>query len=389
MNLLAPHLVYPPRHGADLYVERLARHVSQVRGQSLLLGSRELLTYCEGQLVSQQPYANEFRSKSVAALRVLIRQSNYYVEKFLTPAFSARAAQMLGQFPDSVVVCSYLATASLLPGLAWDGPSITLTHNDEVAWFLHQVHSFANPLQKAVAWSSARWVKRFLRQHSAKLTLAHIAEADHAAYDAYLPGHPFLLVPAGVDVAPLAPLPVPDGKIRLVFAGSLSTRMNYDALRFFSDHFWDLLHTHLPSMTMTVLGSAPSPSVRTLCRTAGWDLIPDLPDAEFKAALSRADFSVLPFSYTTGAKLKLLTSLAVGVPVLATTNMDILPGQRFPPNFYADTPDAWLAHLRQFSAQGPDHAARQACHQYALRYSWESIARTMVADYQRQTQQSQ
>lgn len=379
MIFLAPHLVYPPRHGADIYVERLARHLSQFRGQTHLLGASELLIYHEGNLVDQQPYPGGFRAKSSAALRTLARGSHYYVEKFLTPAFRTRAAHLLTQHPTNPVICSYLATASLLQDLPWRGASLTLTQNDEIAWFSHQVRSFKNPLQKAVAWLSARWVKKFLRQHGATLTLAHITEADQAAYETYCPGHRSLLVPAGVDIAPLLPLTLPDGTIRLVFAGSLSMRMNADALQFFKDRFWPVLST-LPGIEMTVMGSAPLPEIRALCLASGWQLLPDLPDDAFRAALSRAHFSVLPFPYTTGAKLKLLTSLAAGVPVLATPNMNILPGQNFSPNLYADDPQAWQNHLQRY-AQGVDEPTRAACYRYASQYSWEAIARKLSQDF--------
>jgi len=377
MIILAPHLVYPVRHGGDVYVERLARHLSQFSGVCRLLGASELLLYRGGHLIERQPYPNAFRSKPAAALRVLARGSHYYVEKFLTPAFRLRVAQLLSQYPKSLVIASYLATASLLQDLRWAGPSLILTHNDEVAWFLHQARSFKNPLQQAVARSSARWVKKFLRQQGGALTLAHITEADQAAYQSYLPGHRSVLVPAGVDVLPLLPPPEPDGKLRLAFAGSLAMRMNYDALQFFRGRYWQVLSANLPGLEMTVLGSAPLREVQSLCRTAGWRILPDLPDDEFRAALSRARFSVLPFPYTTGAKLKLLTSLAAGVPVLATTNMNLLPGQQFPPNLYADEPLAWLNHLQGYAGQRRDETERVACHRFASQYSWESIAQTL------------
>lgn len=382
MIFLAPHLIYPPRHGGDIYVERLACHISQFCGETHLLGANDLLTYRNGQLIKQQYYSRGFRSKTVAALRVLAYGSHYYIEKFITPDFKSLTAQLLAEHPSESIVCSYLATTSLLQSLNWQGKSMTLTQNDEITWFEHQFNTLKNPLERMVARLSERWILNFLRKQGMKLTLAHITLEDCLSYENYLPGHQSLIIPAGVDVAPLMPVTENDGKIHLTFAGSLSTHMNHDALQFFRDYFWDLFTTQLPNLEMTVLGSAPSPRVEKLCRKSGWLLLPNLPDKEFRAALTQADFSVLPFPYTTGAKLKLLTSLAAGVPVLATTNMNILPGQNFTPNLYSDEPSVWLTHLKNFAVQGIGDSARQDCYEYACQYSWETITKNFFHKWQ-------
>lgn len=131
---------------------------------------------------------------------------------------------------------------------------------------------------------------------------------------------------------------------------------------------------------MAVAGSQPAARIRQLCREQGWSLHPDLADEDLKALLVNSNFSILPFSYTTGAKLKLLASLAVGLPVMATANMNLLPGQDFPPNLYSDNPQDWLAHLTHSAQKSLLPETRTACQKFAARYAWQNIAERMNSD---------
>ena len=376
--LLAPHLEYPPRHGADIYAERLGCYLSIQRGEVLILGASTLTYYENGSMLRQETYPNAMRSKNEAVLRALMKGGNYLAEKFLTPGFRLKAAEILAAHPNSLIVCSYILTASLLTKGAGPNPIVVLSHNDDVAWFRHLHQSSKNPLQKLAAWFSERWVERFLHEHAGQFVFAHISAADYAGYQHILPDQRAIIVPAGVDIEPLPTTLAWDGITRLFFFGSLSANLNYAALAFFRERFWPVIQPGLAgSVEVWVAGSRPSPAVQHLCRKQNWPLYPDLSDEDLRMLFSKANFSILPFPYTTGAKLKLLQSLAAGLPVLGTTNMVCLPGQDFPPNLYSDDPQDWLAHLRQFAQAGLQPAARQACQQFAAHYQWKSIAAKM------------
>jgi len=377
--ILAPHLEYPPRNGGDIYIERLGKYLSRPRDEVVILAVRTLTYYANGIMIRQEQYQNSFRSKTWSAIRAVAMGSHYLSEKFLTPTYRAKVFDVISNYPNSLVVCSYILTAKLLDKS--QGPAVILTQNDEISWFQNLRRFSKNPFQKLTAFFSERWVTRFLREHEQDYIYAHITESDYAGYKQLIPKHRALVVPAGVDIEPLPLTPAWDGKTRLLFCGSLSVKMNYDALIFFKERFWRLIKNQMgEQVEMLVAGSLPTSAVQQLCREQQWKLHPDLPNEALREIFGQANFSVLPFPYTTGAKLKLLNSLAAGLPVMATTNMNTLPEQDFLPNLYSDDPQTWLEHLKKFSQDSLRPESRASCQKYASRYGWETVVGKMDKD---------
>ena len=62
------------------------------------------------------------------------------------------------------------------------------------------------------------------------------------------------------------------------------------------------------ALSVNVVGSSPSRQVQALCEQQGWALHPDVTEEEMDRHFRSATFSLLPFAYATGAKLKLLKS---------------------------------------------------------------------------------
>jgi len=370
--ILAPHLKFPTRNGGDIYIERLGCHLSTYRTPVYILGADTLTRYEMGGMTSQRDFPNSLRTKSWAGIRTLMFRSHYFIEKFLTKEYRQKAKELALEYPDALFVYSLISSASLELTAK---PAIIITQNDEIAWLRTQSRSSNNLLQKVVSRISEDWLKSFLQNHVKRYFFAHITENDYQGYKHWLPGHNGFVVPAGVEISKLSGHVPWDGKIRLLFTGNLSVKMNYDALVFFQKNFWPVLKDSFKEkIELTVLGSQPIAGVRQLCQRENWRLLPDASEEELKTQYRHATFAILPFSYTSGAKLKLLGALAAGLPVLATLNMKILPGQDFSPNLYSDEPQEWLGHLQAFSATGLSHEQRSACQQYASQFCWDKVA---------------
>ncbi len=369
-------MLYPPRNGADIYVERLARHLSIYRGASYVLASNMGILYESGKLIESKPVNNDSRSKNSASLRTLGFRSHYFVEKFLSQKYIKLASKILVDPKESgsLVICSFIFCASLLEDLVLEKRPVVLTHNDELTWFRNQRRFTANPLKKMVARFSEKWVLRFLKKHEQDYLFIHISENDYSSYLSILPDHRALIMPAGSDSLGTLLSSPGNGKVRLLFCGSLNVDMNLDALCYFKDRYWPVLRRRLKdSLEIWIAGSRPGAPVRRLCATNDWRLFADLTDAQLLRIRQEATFGILPFRYTTGAKIKLLDSLSAGLPVMATRNLLHAQEQEFPPNLYDDSPEAWLEHILRYKDYGPTNNQRAACQQYASRYSWQNI----------------
>lgn len=376
--IIAPHLMYPPHNGGDIYIERLGCYLSKYRDIVCILGENALTYYETGTLINQYPFINKSRTKTSAAIRALIFRNHYLIEKFLTKSYRENAKKLIRDHPDATIIYSFIVTTQLNLTAK---RAVVITQNDEVEIYQKQKQTTNNFFQKATAELSEKWLLNFLQRGKDKYTFAHITQADQFAYEKMMPGHQSIIIPPGVDVYGFPKIESWNGKIKLLYCGSLSVKMNLDALLYFKETFWPLIKEYFEEdVEMTVAGSKPTGSIKKLCADENWELCPDVSDEDLWRLYNRSTFGVLPFPYTAGAKIKLLNNLAAGLPVLATTNMKILPDQDFYPNLYSDEPVEWLFHIQKFQEIGMDRAKRIACQEYASQYSWDKIMAKVSED---------
>lgn len=174
---------------------------------------------------------------------------------------------------------------------------------------------------RRVALNSYSWLRDNLNRLARGATLLHVSESDRAGYARIVPGHDSIIVAIGTDLdeAPEWPAAAPDDRVILSFVGALSVRMAADALQHFQTAFLPQLQRALgEKFVVRMVGSAPSLAVQKLARQPGWELYADVTDEQLARLPRESTFTLLPFPYATGVKLKLVRSLGSGVPHLST-----------------------------------------------------------------------
>jgi glycosyltransferase involved in cell wall biosynthesis len=379
--MLAPHFERPARNGADLTLDGLAHALSHPLPGVTLVGMREVLHLRDGAVVGAETFHNGLRPRAQAVVRTLARRSHYLAERFLTPAFVREARRRLADPTFGVVFHSFLSTAQLAALPDRRRRHLVLTHNDEFAWFEDLARQSRNPLGALAARGSLQWLARFAERHHDDVTLVHLTDADRDGWTHRIGPHRSTVIPIGVTLhgAPAPPRP-PGAPLRLLFVGALGVRTNLDALAHFGERFLPTLRQRFgDALRVDVVGSHPLPDVPALCTRHGWKLHPDAPDDTLDALFADATFSLLPFPYATGAKLKLLTSLAHGVPFLATEAVDAQRAFARPPSLLSDDPTTWADHAGRVRAEGigPEH--RRHLRTLAEAHSWKASATRLLA----------
>lgn len=375
--VLAPHLQYPTRNGADILIDRRWRSYSRFVPRVDIVGKSTVSTYVGGELSNRDQFDNDHRSKPWAVVRTLVRRSHYLLEKFLTPAYRATARDLLSRDEYGLVVYSYLCTATLDSEFAAPAPAperITAieTHNDDFKWFADIAASTRNPVAKRAARLSHDWTASFMKANAERYLFLHVTETDREGYERVVGEHPHIIAPIGVAIPNIETRPQTDRTLSLLFVGSLNTRINEDALMHFADTFWPTLREAFrDDLEFNVAGSNPTGSVRKLCRRMDWQLYENVSDEGLHSLYASTTSTVLPFSYATGAKLKLLQSLAHGVPFLGTSNLDVPKHLAGGPCLISDDPSAWCDRLRELHERPLPAAELQ---QGARLYSWDAIA---------------
>ena len=125
------------------------------------------------------------------------------------------------------------------------------------------------------------------------------------------------VVPAGVEhVAARPGQPLPD---TVVFAGNLRTASNQDMVQHLARDLMPLVRSHRPQTTLDIVGIEAPPAVRALQTLPGVRVVG--PVADMPATLSAAWVTACPLRFGSGIQNKVLESLAVGTPVVATARV--------------------------------------------------------------------
>ena len=379
--VLAPHYRSPARNGADILIEGRWQAFSRFFDVDIL-GECEILRFRSGQLSEVTRFENYSRSKPLAAIRTIFFGSHYLREKLITDSYISQYRQMISNIRYDAFVASYPSVGVWIHSdhFAVGGcPIFVETHNDEFRWFANIEGSASNSFQRAVARYSRIWLDSNLLAIKEDCCLIHVSKEDEAGYSRVLGQHTSMVIPVGAQNPVLAPkwttATSHSCRIHLVFIGSLGVKMNYDALVHFATSYFPALRRGLgDTLCVTVAGSSPSKAVRRLCSTQGWNLEPDLSEDRVAVLLADASYTIMPFPYTTGSKLKLLKSLAHGIPILATLasqgQLVDLPATCV----FSDDPAMWVAVCKRTLDQALSLEERLDLIAIAKKYSWNSIA---------------
>lgn len=125
---------------------------------------------------------------------------------------------------------------------------------------------------------------------------------------------PVLVLPN--TVPEVAPAPVGDSAPLVLFVGSMAYGPNVDAVRWMAQEIVPRLRALTPDAAVRVVGRGPGEDVRAWCTQAGIELVADAPSLEPHHHAARVVLA--PLRSGGGTRIKILESLAYGVPVVAT-----------------------------------------------------------------------
>jgi glycosyltransferase involved in cell wall biosynthesis len=201
-----------------------------------------------------------------------------------------------------------------------------------------------------------------------------VSEAERALLLQVSPGVKNVeIVPNGVALEHFTPGFDPPEPDALVYPGALTYDANFDAVDYFLREVFPLIRAERPHVKLYVTGKLDGVPVNRLPTDDNVVFTGYLDDVRPRVAKSWA--TVVPLRMGGGTRLKILESLALGTPVVATTKgaegLDLTPGQDL---LVADEPAGFakaILHLLQDVAlrERLGHSGRKA----VGRYDWQII----------------
>ena len=187
---------------------------------------------------------------------------------------------------------------------------------------------------------------------------------------------PAMVVRNGVDLDYFRPLGGEYDPHLLCFVGRMDYLPNARAMIRFCREVMPRIRSALPQARLRIVGAAPGPDVRALAALPGIEVTGTVDDV--RPHVGRAALTVAPLTIARGTQNKVLESMAMGVPVvasaLAARGVDMVPGEHL---LVADAPaDLAEAVLSLLNDGGKRKAlARAALERVTAVYPWSESQR--------------
>jgi glycosyltransferase involved in cell wall biosynthesis len=152
----------------------------------------------------------------------------------------------------------------------------------------------------------------------ADAVLAVSEEDRRALADVMGPDVPITVVPIAVDTDEVQPLPRRADASRIVHVGTMFWPPNADAVRWFASEVFPRLRAARPDAAFDVIGARPPRAIRALMRPGSGVHVAGYVD-DPAPYLQRAGAVVVPLRAGSGMRVKILSALAQGLPVVSTS----------------------------------------------------------------------
>jgi hypothetical protein len=150
--------------------------------------------------------------------------------------------------------------------------------------------------------------------------------------------------------------------------------MNLDALIFFDETFYESLYSKFKqNLSIQIIGSNPTKEVINICNKNSWKLYINKTDNEILELLKVTDFTIMPFKYTAGIKLKFLFSLAHSIPYLASASMKNKDYIDIETCLFSDNVDEWINHIVKYREISYSYDQKKIILNKVERYSWHNV----------------
>ncbi len=164
----------------------------------------------------------------------------------------------------------------------------------------------------------ARKLRNYERNVASKFHHCTVTtHGEKEEFESLSTGVPCAVIPNGVDTGYFAKVDSEDSKLPIItFLGRMDYFPNIDGVCYFAEEIFPLVQRQIADARFVVVGSDPSRRVRALERLPGVSVTGHVPDV--RSYVKDAAVTVAPLRIARGTQNKILESMAMGIPVIAT-----------------------------------------------------------------------
>ncbi len=369
---------YPPDNGARLRIYNLIRYLSRIAIIDLLAfhsapAQPEMLEMglCDCHTIGVVPY-QPFRPSTFQAILGFFNSKPRSVVATHNKDMAQRVKYALTGDRYDLVIASQRDMADYLDGV--EHPTALLEEMELSTLYEAYAHerSMTGRIRSGLTWwKAARYYRRILKGYAASTV---VSEDEKRVVQHVTPAaHRLEVVPNGIDLAHYRALESQPQEQTILYCGALTYNANFDAVSFFLEEiFPQILDSH-PQAKLHVTGALQGVNL---------DKLPNCENVEFtgyledvRPIIAKSWVSVVPLQIGGGTRLKILESLAMGTPVIATRKgaqgLTIQSGEGM---LIADSPLRFSQYVVEVFEQPELRQALSMAGKISVRtYDWERI----------------
>ncbi len=319
---LTSRIPYPPYRGDKLKIYNLIRQLAPHHEVHLLTfvqraseerWTADLRQFCASVRTVRMPLVRSLLN----CVRVLPTAVPFQVAYFDSAAMRSALAAALADIRPDVVHTHLIRMAPYTAELR--GPARVLDLTDAVSLYLRRFMEAEHSALRRMALHSE--LQRMLTFEPVIRKFDRVLVCSATDRDALLgnvPGAPVSIMENGIDLERFSLPASPERKDpgRIIFTGNMSYYPNVDAAHYFAREIFPLVKEAVPQAKLYIVGQNPPRSVRALVSddVTVTGFVEDIRSEYLKSVVA-----VSPIRYGAGTLNKILEPLALGIPVVATS----------------------------------------------------------------------
>ncbi len=338
---------FPPIRGGKIRPFNMIRHLSgrhEVTVASLVRSAEEaeagrgLADHCHRYIM--EPISSTAAwARMIARLPTAVPSSMGY---FYAPRLAARVREALSAEGFDLIFVHCSSVAQYVDGVVGIPKILDFGDMDSQKWLAYA--KVRRPPLSMGYWLEGTKMERAEKMLARKFDLCTCTtKAELATLDGFGAARHTGWFPNGVDTDTFRPSDDPYRPDSLCFIGRMDYYPNQEGMLDFCANVLPLIREKRPDVTLTIVGADPSEEIRDLGKLPGVAVTGTVP--EVRPYVVASAVNVAPLNIARGTQNKILESMAMGVPVVASEKaadgIDAMAGEHFltatTPAQYAET----------------------------------------------------